>query len=122
MDLTTLILSNFPIESLYLEPRVGCGSYNLHTLLSHSLLHTRTHTHTHTHTQEEELRGMMVREWKAPDLPDDPVERLVAMGFGNRELNQQLLEKHNYQLQAVTNELLDLQNNCGASHWASTRH
>jgi hypothetical protein len=45
---------------------------------------------------------MMEREWKAPDLPDDPVERLVAMGFGNREQNRQLLEKHNYQLQVHT--------------------
>ena len=44
----------------------------------------------------------MEREWKAPDLPDDPVERLVAMGFGNREQNRQLLEKHNYQLQVHT--------------------
>lgn len=42
---------------------------------------------------------MMDREWKAPGLPDDPVERLVAMGFANREQNKQLLEKHNYELQ-----------------------
>ena len=42
---------------------------------------------------------MMEREWKAPGLPDDPVERLVAMGFANREQNKQLLEKHDYELQ-----------------------
>ena len=44
---------------------------------------------------------MVQREstWKVQDLPDDPVERLVAMGFGNRELNKQFLEKHDYQLQ-----------------------
>ena len=32
-------------------------------------------------------------------MSDDPVERLVAMGFGNRELNGELLQKHNNQLQ-----------------------
>ena len=45
---------------------------------------------------------MMEREWRAPDLPGDPVERLVAMGFGNREQNKQLLVKHNHELQVAT--------------------
>ena len=42
---------------------------------------------------------MVQREWKSPSLPDDPLEKLVAMGFANRELNKQLMQKHNNQLQ-----------------------
>jgi len=44
------------------------------------------------------------------------MERLVAMGFANRDLNARLLRKHNNQIQIVINELLDKQN------WAATRH
>ena len=42
---------------------------------------------------------MLQRQWSGPPLPDDPVDKLVAMGFANRELNRQLLQKHNNQLQ-----------------------
>jgi hypothetical protein len=42
---------------------------------------------------------MVERGWRSPALPEDPVDKLVAMGFGNRELNKQLLEKHNFELQ-----------------------
>jgi hypothetical protein len=70
---------------------------------------------------QEDVSGLLQQDWSSPSLPDDPVERLVAMGFANRELNRELLQKHNHQLQAVTNELLDRQNG-GSHHWASTRH
>jgi hypothetical protein len=33
--------------------------------------------------------------------------RLIAMGFADRQLNAQLLEKHNNNLTEVLNELLD---------------
>eukprot|EP00731_Ephydatia_muelleri_P019956 Em0012g781a len=42
-----------------------------------------------------------------PPTPSTPMDRLIGMGFANRELNSQLLEKHNNNIQAVLNELLD---------------
>ena len=56
------------------------------------------------------------REWEGPPAPQTPMERLVAMGFADRELNARLLSQHQNQLQSVINELLDKQD------WASTRH
>ena len=47
----------------------------------------------------QDVQGLLQRQWSGPPLPDDPVEKLVAMGFANRELNRQLLQKHNNQLQ-----------------------
>ena len=43
-------------------------------------------------------------------MPQEPMEKLVYMGFANRALNEQLLAKHNNHLRAVINELLDIQN------------
>ena len=49
----------------------------------------------------QDVSELMQREWSAPNPPDDPVEKLVAMGFGNRELNRELLQKHDHQLQVL---------------------
>eukprot|EP00731_Ephydatia_muelleri_P019955 Em0012g780a len=46
-------------------------------------------------------------KWGGPPTPSTPMDRLIGMGFANRELNSQLLEKHNNNIQAVLNELLD---------------
>nr|XP_020479140.1 next to BRCA1 gene 1 protein-like [Monopterus albus] len=43
---------------------------------------------------------------------------LVEMGFGNRQLNQRLLKKHNYNLLDVVNELVQMTDN----DWYSTRY
>lgn len=45
----------------------------------------------------------------APKTPQEPMEKLVHMGFANRTLNAQLLAKHNDHLRAVINDLLDNQ-------------
>lgn len=43
---------------------------------------------------------------------------LVEMGFGDRPLNQRLLNKYNYNLLDVVNELVQLTDN----DWYSTRY
>lgn len=43
---------------------------------------------------------------------------LVEMGFGDRLLNQQLLNKYNYNLLDVVNELVQMTDN----DWYSTRY
>ena len=50
------------------------------------------------HCNMQDVSGLLQREWSS-ELPEDPVERLVAMGFANRELNRELLQKHNHELQ-----------------------
>lgn len=45
--------------------------------------------------------------WDGPKTPATPMDRLIGMGFADRQLNAQLLEKHNNDLTAVLNELLD---------------
>ena len=50
---------------------------------------------------QEEVKEMVQREWRRSGVSDDPLEKLVAMGFGDRELNRQLLEKHDNQLQVM---------------------
>lgn len=44
-----------------------------------------------------------------PKQPETPMQQLINLGFGNRNLNAQLLHKHNNSIQAVVNELLDAQ-------------
>ena len=44
-----------------------------------------------------------------PKTPQEPMDKLVHMGFANRTLNGQLLAKHNGHLRAVINDLLDNQ-------------
>ena len=44
-----------------------------------------------------------------PKQPDTPMQQLINLGFGNRQLNTQLLHKHSQNIQAVVNELLDAQ-------------
>ena len=50
-------------------------------------------------------------KWAPPKEPTNLVDRLVSMGFPNRQLNEELLKKHNNHIRAVTvvNELLDRQ-------------
>lgn len=43
---------------------------------------------------------------------------LVEMGFSNRTLNQQLLQKHKYNLLDVVNELVQITHN----EWYSTHY
>ena len=45
--------------------------------------------------------------WDGPKTPATPMDRLIGMGFADRQLNAQLLEKHNNNLTEVLNELLD---------------
>ena len=44
-----------------------------------------------------------------PKQPESPMQQLINLGFGNRQLNAQLLQKHHNNIQAVVNELLDAQ-------------
>ena len=51
---------------------------------------------------QEAVRGLVERQdWTSSGPSDDPVEKLVAMGFGNRDLNKQLLQKHDNELQVI---------------------
>ena len=45
--------------------------------------------------------------WDGPKAPTTPMDRLIGMGFADRELNARLLEKHENNLTGVLNELLD---------------
>ena len=49
-------------------------------------------------------------KWTGPPTPATPMDQLIGMGFANRELNNSLLAKHNNNIQAVLNELLDERN------------
>ena len=52
---------------------------------------------------------LVLLRWDGPKTPAssmDP-EGLIGMGFTDRQLNAQLLEKHNNNLPEVLNELLD---------------
>jgi len=42
-----------------------------------------------------------------PRQPETPMQQLMSLGFGNRSINAKLLHKHNNDIQAVVNELLD---------------
>ena len=44
-----------------------------------------------------------------PKQPETPMQQLINLGFGNRQLNAKLLHKHSNSIQAVVNELLDAQ-------------
>lgn len=44
-----------------------------------------------------------------PKEPESPMQQLINLGFGNRQLNTKLLRKHSNSIQAVVNELLDAQ-------------
>lgn len=48
----------------------------------------------------------------------DPMERLISMGFCRRDLNQKLLNKYDYNIEKVIEELISRQDN----DWASYRH
>ena len=57
--------------------------------------------------------------WDGPKTPATPMDRLIGMGFADRQLNARLLEKHDNNLGAVLNELLDDQRQAfggGSSH------
>lgn len=53
---------------------------------------------------------ILQQRWDGPHQPTMPMEYLISMGFADRALNTQLLEKHNNVLEDVLNELLDMQN------------
>ena len=69
----------------------------IHNQIQWSIFSIHMYTCIPTHTQD--VSGLLQQDWSSPSLPDDPVERLVAMGFANRELNRELLQKHNHELQ-----------------------
>ena len=76
--------------------------------------HAHMHTHTNTHTQDAakwchnpDVSHLVPRHWDGPKTPATPMERLVSMGFADRNLNDRLLKKYNNSLPAVLNELLD---------------
>lgn len=48
----------------------------------------------------------------------EPMRKLIEMGFCDRKVNTQLLEKHNNDLDMVIQDLLRLNDN----HWAESRH
>ena len=54
-----------------------------------------------------DISHLLPLRWDGPKTPATPMERLIGMGFADRQLNAQLLEKHNNDLTSVLNELLD---------------
>jgi hypothetical protein len=46
------------------------------------------------------------------------MQTLLEMGFANRRRNQQLLEKHNYDMDRVIQELIQENDN----EWSNSRH
>ena len=54
-----------------------------------------------------DISHLLPLRWDGPKLPATPMERLIGMGFADRQLNAQLLEKHGNDLTSVLNELLD---------------
>lgn len=64
-----------------------------------------------------DVSHLLPQRWDGPHQPGTPMERLVAMGFADRVLNQQLLEKHNNVIQEVLDELLDQQNQAFGNYY-----
>jgi len=58
----------------------------------------------------------MAQQWEGPRPPCSDMERLVAMGFADRKLNTELLEKHHGVIQDVLNALLDQQSQAFGRH------
>ena len=56
-------------------------------------------------------------EWTAPK-EKGPMGKLIEMGFTNRELNKNLLKKHNDDMEKVVQELLSQAD----TDWHSRRH
>ena len=56
-----------------------------------------------------DVSHLLAQRWDGPHLPATPMEQLVGMGFADRTLNAQLLEKHQDCVEGVLNELLDRQ-------------
>ncbi|XP_078620100.1 uncharacterized protein LOC144887058 isoform X2 [Branchiostoma floridae x Branchiostoma japonicum] len=56
--------------------------------------------------------------WPPPPTSVSPMDQLFEMGFGNRQLNQQLLDKHGNDLNRVVPELLAMMDN----NWHEQRH
>lgn len=56
---------------------------------------------------KKDVSEFLNRKWEGCREPTTPIEKLILMGFANRELNNRLLEKHHHNLPAVINELLD---------------
>ncbi|CAH1249554.1 NBR1 [Branchiostoma lanceolatum] len=56
--------------------------------------------------------------WPPPPSSVSPMDQLFEMGFGNRELNQRLLDKHGNDLNRVVPELLAMMDN----NWHEQRH
>ena len=54
-----------------------------------------------------DISHLLPLRWDGPKPPATPMERLIGMGFADRQLNAQLLEKHGNDLTSVLNELLD---------------
>ncbi len=52
----------------------------------------------------------MPQQWEGPWPPCTDMEKLVAMGFADRTLNTELLEKHHGVLMDVIDDLLERQN------------
>ena len=64
-------------------------------------------------------------EWTPPPQPEPanqtpatPMETLIEMGFADRQLNKQLLEKHNNDLDKVVQDLIQSSD----SNWNENRH
>ena len=55
---------------------------------------------------------------EVPVAESSPMQQLVEMGFANRQLNQQLLQKHGQDVQKVVQELVSSQDN----DWHQARH
>lgn len=61
-------------------------------------------------THNPDVSHLISQRWDGPHTPTTPMEQLVTMGFADRALNNQLLQKHDHVMSAVLNELLDTQN------------
>ncbi len=57
-----------------------------------------------------DVSHLLSLHWDGPHIPATPMEQLIAMGFADRTLNEQLLQRHNHVVADVLNELLDIQN------------
>lgn len=51
-------------------------------------------------------------------IVETPMDRLISMGFANRNLNKKLLDKYNNQVEKVIEDLVNKQDN----NWADSRH
>ena len=62
---------------------------------------------THKNLEDTDVSHHVPLRWDGPKTPASPTEQLIGMGFTDRRLNAQHLDKHNNNLTEVLNELLD---------------